>query len=166
MPRLDAISFLKSVLVLDKNRMQWPATWIACLLIGGLSVRAEEAHAIWLQGADISTALTGKTLEGRYGNGRAFTERYLSDGRIEYFENGSQMGGHWSITAGTLCTIYDTDPTGGCFRVSRAGANCFEFYFAARSEEAAPGPDDSKPTWTARGSVSGEPSACQDGANV
>ena len=157
---------IRGAQILDKNRMQRLIIWMAFLLLNSLSVRADNDFAIWLQGADISRALTGKTLEGRYGNGRAFTERYLSDGRIEYFENGAQIGGHWSITAGTLCTIYNTDPTGGCFRVSRAGTNCFEFYFAARSEKAAPGPDNSKPSWTARGSVSGEPSACQDGANV
>jgi hypothetical protein len=124
------------------------------------------AAASWLQGAEISKSLGGKTLEGRYANGRAFTERYLPDGRIEYFEDGNAIGGHWSITAGTLCTIYDTEAAGGCFRVSKLGTNCFEFYFAARTEEAAPGPEGSKPTWTARGSVSGEPHACPDGANV
>jgi hypothetical protein len=121
---------------------------------------------VWLPDADIAAALGGKTIEGRYANGRAFTERYLTDGRVEYMENGQAMGGHWTVTAGTLCTIYDSDPAGGCFRVSRTSANCFEFYFAARTEEAAPGPDGSPPQWTARGSVSGDSAACQDGASV
>ena len=42
--------------------------------------------------------------------------------------------GRWSISEGTLCTIYDNDPTGGCFRVLKTGSNCFEFYFVARNE--------------------------------
>jgi hypothetical protein len=140
------------------------ATFVLMLAATGAGA-ADEATS-WLLGKDIAQALDGKTLEGRYANGRAFIERYLSGGRIEYFDNGTTLGGRWSIQAGTLCTIYDTDSAGGCFRVSRAGANCFEFYFVARTEEAAPGPEGSKPSWTARGSVSGEPNACQDGANV
>lgn len=135
-------------------------------LAAGSGVAAETGDAAWLQNRDIATALAGKTLEGRYASGKAFTERYLDDGRIEYIEGGKTMGGHWSVTAGTLCTIYDTDPAGGCFRVTRVGSNCFEFYFASRTEAAAPGPEDAVPSWTARGSVSGQASACDDSANV
>ena len=46
-----------------------------------------------------------------------------------------ECGGHWSVASGTFCTIYDDDPTGGCFRVQKTGANCFEFYFVARTED-------------------------------
>jgi hypothetical protein len=144
--------------------MKRVAVWIAFVFVVASGIRADAS--LWLQGADLAQALAGKTIEGRYGNGQAFTERYLSDGRVEYLENGAQIGGHWSITAGTFCTIYDDQVSGGCFRVSRASANCFEFYFAAATEEAAPGPAGSKPSWTARGSISGEPNACPDGANV
>ncbi len=120
----------------------------------------------WLADDGIAQALAGKTIEGRYANGRTFTETYAPGGRIAYIENGRQIVGHWSITAGTLCTIYDSDPTGGCYRVSRVGANCFEFYFATRTEAAAPGPEGATPLWTARGSIAGEPAACHDGASV
>lgn len=137
------------------------------LAVTGVPARAEEPQGpLWLKGDAIARALDGKTIEGRYASGRAFTERYLSGGKVEYIERGQVTGGHWSVTAGTLCTIYDNDPAGGCFRVAKVGSNCFEFYFAARTEEAAPGPDGSTPKWTARGSVSGEPAACQDAANV
>ena len=140
--------------------------WAVLLALSAPAALAADAAALWLPSEGIARALTGKTIEGRYANGRAFTERYLADGHLEYLEDGETIGGHWSVTAGTLCTIYDTDPTGGCFRVTKAGANCFEFYFAARTEAAAPGPEGSVPAWTARGSVSGEPEACHDGANV
>ncbi len=136
------------------------------LLTPPLAATAGDAAGPWLPASDIAKALSGRTLEGRYADGRAFTENYKTDGSIEYSESGRTIGGHWSVTAGTLCTIYDTDPTGGCFRVSRNGKNCFEFYFAARTEQAAPGPEGYQPAWTARGAVSGEPTACQDGANV
>ena len=139
------------------------------LVLSALSVLAPAkaaATAIWLGDNEIKDQLGGRTIEGRYASGRAFTETYLANGRVEYLEKGASIGGHWSVIAGTLCTIYDTDPAGGCFRVSKAGKNCFEFYFVTRTEDAAPGADNAKPAWTARGAVSGEATACQDGASV
>lgn len=135
----------------------------AALLVTG---PARGGTTPWLADSDIQSTLAGKTIEGRYADGKAFTESYLPDGRIEYLDGGKKIGGHWSVTAGTLCTIYDVDPTGGCYRVTRVGPNCFEFYFASRTEIAAPGPEGSTPSWTARGSVSGERAACQDNASV
>lgn len=123
-----------------------------------------ETPPVWLQDAEIASALTGKTIDGRYASGRSFSERYNTDGRVQYMEDGASIGGRWSVTAGTLCTIYDADPAGGCFRVARVSANCFEFFFATRTEEAAPG--GPTPQWTARGSVNGEASACQDAESV
>jgi len=133
------------------------ATFMPAVAIG-------ESEPVWLQDAEIASALAGKTIDGRYASGRAFSERYDRDGRLQYMEDGATIGGRWSVTAGTLCTIYDADPAGGCFRVARVSANCFEFFFAARTEEAAPG--GATPQWTARGSVNGEASACQDVESV
>ena len=132
--------------------------------IGQLSGHAQAKD--WLTGVEIEAGLGGKTLEGMYATGRRFTERYLPGGQLEYVEDGNVMTGHWSVTAGTLCTIYDTDPTGGCYRVAQSGSNCFEFYFVSRSEEAAPGPPGVKPDWTARGAVDGQVDACKEGAHV
>lgn len=120
----------------------------------------------WLTGAEIESGLGGKTLEGMYAAGQRFTERYLPGGALEYVEGAAVITGHWSVTAGTLCTIYDTDPTGGCYRVARSGSNCYEFYFVSRSEETAPGPPGVKPGWTARGAVDGQIDACKEGVHV
>ncbi len=120
----------------------------------------------WLTATEIESGLGGKTLEGMYATGRRFTERYLPGGQLEYVEGGVAMTGRWSVTAGTLCTIYDTDPAGGCYRVARSGSNCYEFYFVSRSEDAAPGPPGVKPDWTARGAVDGAIDACKEGAHV
>lgn len=120
----------------------------------------------WLTDAEIASQLGGKTLEGMNATGTRFTEKYLPGGRLEYLENGQTLSGRWSVTAGTLCTIYDLDPAGGCYRVSLSDQNCFEFYFVSRTEEAAPGPPGVKPGWTARGAVDGQIDACKEGANV
>jgi hypothetical protein len=133
--------------------------------VAGLSDASGDDGA-WMTGTDISQAFVGKTIEGWYVDGRPFTERYGPDSRLAYSESGRTIVGRWSITAGTLCTIYDTDPTGGCFRVSRVSENCFVFYFVARAEEAVPRAETSDLYWVARGSISGEAATCPDGASV
>ncbi|HMN38310.1 MAG TPA: hypothetical protein PKD49_11460 [Hyphomicrobium sp.] len=132
--------------------------------IAPVELRAESTA--WLSDADIERSLKGHTLDGMYASGRRFTESYLETGSLAYAEDGMTLSGHWSVRAGMLCTIYDADPTGGCFRVAVMGANCFEFYFVSRSEEALPGPPGTKPGWTARGAVEGKAQACIDGASV
>lgn len=127
---------------------------------------AAGAQNRWLADAEIEQMLKGRTLAGMYASGRRFSEHYQDNGDLEYTEDGITIRGHWSVRSGTLCTIYDTDPTGGCFRVALSGAKCFEFYFVARTEAAAPGPPDVKPDWTARGTTEGEADACEDGAHV
>jgi hypothetical protein len=130
------------------------------LLIIGLAVLSHaqttvaiSAAGLWMDADAISKSFNNATVAGSYANGRPFQEHYRADGRVEYVERGMNIGGRWSVTSGTLCTIYDTDPTGGCFRVAKVSANCFEFYFVARTEEAAPGDERDRPKWTARGSI-------------
>ena len=133
-----------------------------------LSAGCSSAHALdgggYMSGDEISTALGGKTIDGHYRSGRTFTESYKDGGRLEYRDDMRQSGGHWSIVNGTFCTIYDSDPTGGCFRVRRSGSNCYEFYFVARTEEEAKTPRD--PDWTARGWLNDRKDTCVEGANA
>lgn len=120
----------------------------------------------WLSDAQIESHLKGRTLDGMYASGRRFTESYLEGGALQYSEDGLTLTGRWSVRSGTLCTIYDTDPTGGCFRVTAPSHNCLEFYFVTRTEATAPGSPDTKPDWTARGAVEGKAEACAESADV
>ena len=155
------MSFI-SMTVNSKPSRRLSVAVLAAVFASALPAAAGE----WLSNAEIETALKGQTLEGVYATGRRFTERYHADGRVEYTENGVSMEGHWSATADTLCTIYDSDPSGGCFRVAPSGQNCLEFYFVTRDEATAPGPPGKKPDWTARGMVGGEVEACPEISNV
>lgn len=142
-----------------------------CLMTLGLAIMVTTAPAgaksgPWLSNAEIVKKLSGRLLEGAYATGRRFSERYREDGRVDYSEDGLTIEGHWSATADTLCTIYDGDSTGGCFRVAPSGRNCLDFYFVSRTEETAPGPDGTDPSWTARGTVEGEADACHEISNV
>jgi hypothetical protein len=123
------------------------------------------AISAWLTDAELQR-FADATIDGRYADGKAFTEHYAGNGRLTYVEHDMTLGGHWSVTQGTLCTIYDVDETGGCYRVMRVDANCYEFYFVSRTERQAPGPGDGKPRWTARGAIQGQASACRDEPSV
>jgi len=135
-------------------------------LVAGAPLDAVPAMPVWLSGSEIAAQFSGHTIDGRYASGKAFTEQYGADGGVFYTEPGVGLRGHWSVTEGTLCTIYDGDTSGGCYRVARVDINCYEFYFVARTEAAAPGPPDGKPAWTARGALQGKPSACHDEPSV
>ncbi|MFT3732670.1 MAG: hypothetical protein QM780_14825 [Hyphomicrobium sp.] len=133
----------------------------AALLCAPELASRSDAISAWLNDAELQR-FSNATIDGRYANGKPFTEHYASNGRLNYVERDMTLGGHWSITQGTLCTIYDYDETGGCYRVMRVDTNCYEFYFVSRTEQAAPGPSDGKPRWTARGAIQGQSSACRD----
>lgn len=126
---------------------------------------AENGQAAWMSEVAIRAAFSGVTLEGKYGSGKPFTETYEKDGRIAYREGGMSIAGKWSVEAGTFCTIYDSDPTGGCYRVRQVGGNCYEFYFVARTEDQAKA-EPRDPSWTARGSIVGQTGSCAEQHNV
>jgi len=156
-----------SICIGRKAKVALAVACLACAgFLGGETARAVQAAPQWLDGAEIEQKFNNTAIDGRYADGRSFTERYDAGGSLVYTEHGLTMGGHWSVTEGTLCTIYDQDASGGCYRVSRVDTNCYEFYFVSRTEAAAPGPANGKPHWTARGSVQGLPSACRDVPSV
>jgi len=141
--------------------------WLGSVVVLVAVATAAKAYAgaDWLSEVEMSTTFAGVTLEGRYGNGKPFSEKYQPDGRLAYSERGSLVRGRWSLENGTFCTIYDNDPTGGCYRVKKVALNCYEFYFVARTEEQArQAPRD--PSWTARGSVAGKPGTCAEESTV
>lgn len=105
----------------------------------------------WMSGSDITLAFAGQTITGVYVTGLTFRESYRGDGRLDYIEPARRLSGRWSVVADTFCTLYDTVPTGGCYRVQRIGDNCFEFYWAAADEGGAEDGSPTRPRWTARG---------------
>jgi len=142
------------------------ALFVALMVSGLAAAPASAVQSRWLSGNEILAQFKDATIDGRYASGKAFTERYGADGRLTYTEASLALGGHWSVTEGTLCTIYEFDASGGCYRVARVDTNCYEFYFVSRTEAAAPGPSDGKPAWTARGALQGKASACRDAPSV
>ncbi len=136
---------------------------VAAVLLAGAEPRP-------LTGAEIIAAFEGTTVTGTYADGMAFRESYATGGRISYWDPRGDFTGNWSVTNNLFCTFYDPKDSnaalnGGCFRVEKIGANCFDFLVAAQSNEEALDPK-AKPSYTARGSVSGKPSTCPDPLQV
>jgi len=120
----------------------------------------------WMDEGAMRAAFAGKSIQGHYASGKAFTETYLADGSIDYREKGIEYRGHWSLQAGSFCTIYHSDPTGGCYRVRQVSENCYEFYFVTRTEIQAAERDFGRPTWTARAAVADRDATCTDRPSV
>ena len=136
------------------------------LLLSALALAPASAEDSWMSEDALKAAFASKTIQGHYASGKAFTETYTADGTIAYQERSVAYHGHWSLQAGTFCTIYDTDPTGGCYQVKQISDNCYEFYFVARTEAEAASLGPGVPSWTARAAVSDRDATCADKPTV
>ena len=121
-----------------------------------------EPAAGWMNDDDIRIAFDGVTIDGIYSDRTTFTESYLKDGRITYRDTLKQMTGRWSVVEKSFCTIYDGFVSGGCFKVTRHSANCYEFYFLAPSEVAVAGAEPENARWTARGWNKDKAATCDE----
>lgn len=136
---------------------------LSAIGVAGLaSGRAAAMPDAWMDEGALRAAFGGAEIAGVYRDGVKFTEHYDAGGRLTYRELGDVRAGGWSIVAGTFCTIYDHIPTGGCFRVAQVSQNCFEFYFATRTEEQARERSRDPVAWTARAWRTDRPSTCDE----
>lgn len=129
-----------------------------------IGVVMPRASDFWMSDADLEKTFAGKTIVGIYPSGRGFVETFDIGGRVDYRDDRRRVFGRWSVTARTFCTIYEGDASGGCFLVRRMSENCFEFYFAARSNRQDPRPED--PSWSAQAWLLDAPSTCVAGSEV
>jgi hypothetical protein len=143
----------------------------------GLSIALAPALATtpnpWMSEQAMREAFIGKTLDGHYGNGVAWTEAYLADGRLDYREVARRAVGNWYFRGHVFCTFYDRSDShpalsGGCWTTIKTSANCYEFYLAGLSRE--PPFEDDVPSmgqrWNARGWRNDEPSTCTEKPSV
>jgi hypothetical protein len=111
------------------------------------------AEPRWLGDNDLTFVFVGREVAGAYANGVTFTETYRKIGKAEYRDTQSSLEGSWSIKGAAMCTHY-RDKSGGCFRVSRQSANCFELWLMSENGELA------GESWIARSWQVKYPSTC------
>lgn len=113
---------------------------------------------------EIRVTLFGKTLNGEYQTGQAWTERFNTDGSTDYVEDGIAVRGSMSFKNGLLCFSYPAQPehSGGCFEVWKRSLNCFDFY-GADLDKAVTVPLTQRrfgQAWTARAWFADQDSTC------
>jgi hypothetical protein len=132
---------------------------LAFLVVETASAMAGEISV--LKGPDILSMLSGKTVRGAYLDGTAFTETFWPDGKDTYWDPRGTSMGKWSVARDLMCFEYDPEykMAGGCFRVEKSGANCFDFYAMSATMNDAP-VTDKKPRYVARASADGVAGTC------
>ena len=139
---------------------------ILCCILALAPTKAWALDSKVLQGPQIIALLEGKTLKGVYADGTPVQETYAVGGKIpDYVDSRQTSTGTWSVVNNQLCTFYDADMAGGCFRVEIIGSNCFDYFAVASSVEEALTPTG-KPRYTARAHVDGVPDTCPDDLSV
>jgi hypothetical protein len=103
-------------------------------------------------------AFQGKTITGAYADGVEFSETYYADGHLTYSDVRGPATGQWFVRNDLFCTFYE-NMQGGCFRVERLGANCFDFFYASSLPDGATG---ETAHYTARGAATDARSTCPD----
>lgn len=131
-----------------------------------LPVTAQPVSPGWMGDDDIRAAFRDVTIDGNYGDGAKFTESYNRDGRLAYSDGARRMTGRWSVVNSAFCTLYDGSSSGGCFKVTRHSANCYEFYFLAASETDAARSEAQAPHWTARAWDTRRAATCDEKPSV
>ena len=122
---------------------------------------AETADVSVLKGQDILSILSGKTIRGAYADGTSFTETFWPDGKDSYWDPRGISTGHWSVAQDLMCFEYDPEynMAGGCFRIEKIGANCFDFYVLTQMKND-PVSDTKKPRYVAQASADGAKGTC------
>jgi hypothetical protein len=131
----------------------------------GLAATPASANR-WMSQEAMRAAFIGKTLDGHYVDGLAWSETYSAEGRLDYRESLRKGLGFWYFRGQVFCTFYDPGHglSGGCWTTVQASTNCYEFYLAGLSDRGAEGESSPGPLsgWLARAWRKGEPSTCED----
>lgn len=130
-----------------------------------LAVMNSSAHALrgWMQQDEILAELTGIMITGLYPSNIAWAEQINRDGTTDYREGAERRPGHWTVSGELYCFVYAQAHQGGCFRIVRHSANCYELYTASIGGIApSPPPTAEAMAWNGRMWREAEPGTCQE----
>ena len=132
------------------------------LAFAGLA-RAEDDRSglVWMSGAQIRAEFSGHPLVGIYPSSRQWTELIRPDGSSDYREGDKHWLGTWWIRDREFCFSYAPPGVGGCFRVTRISANCFELYEFESGQGTAEAPPNIAEAWNGRMWHADRPLTCE-----
>lgn len=105
---------------------QWRAFSIALYFTAASAALADQQH--WMTADAIRAEFAGKALAGIYPSGVTWSEDIAADGTTDYREALVRRPGRWWLTTLEFCFSYPPPGIGGCFRVVKMSANCYEIY--------------------------------------
>lgn len=116
---------------------------------------------VWMPGDEIAAAFSGKPIAGIYPSLRPWSETINADGTTDYREGENHWHGRWWIRDREFCFSYPSPGVGGCFRVTRISANCFELYEFATPHADGEVPPDIANLWNGRMWHADRPTTCE-----
>lgn len=124
---------------------------------------AAAVDRVWMQDAQLRAELTGVKLAGIYPGGLSWSEVVSNDGTTDYEEPNTRRAGRWTIAGELYCFIYAVPSQGGCFRVVKHSANCYELYTASiGGEPPAQPPPAAAMSWNGRMWRDAERTSCDE----
>lgn len=134
-------------------------------VVAAVGFHAPSAHALrgWLQEDEIRAELTSTKLTGLYPSNIVWAELINPDGTTDYQEGAERRPGRWTVSGELYCFVYAQAHQGGCFRIVRHSANCYELYTASIGGIApSPPPAANAMAWNGRMWREAEPGTCQE----
>lgn len=144
--------------------MRRPALLLVLVAIGTLAGPVESrAERGWMQQAEILAELTNLKITGLYPTNVPWSEQINPDGTTDYFEGNERRPGRWYVQGDLYCFAYALPHQGGCFRIVKQSANCYELYTASIGNvgPAVPPPANAM-AWNGRMWREAEPGTCGD----
>lgn len=124
------------------------ATAAATLTVTSIVAAADEpVSTAWMNADAIRSEFSGKALAGVYPGGKTWAEDIFDDGKTDYREAGVRRPGQWWTTKLEFCFSYPEPGVGGCFRISKVSANCYELYDYSSEFGRAEVPPPGKGSW-------------------
>jgi hypothetical protein len=136
-----------------RGRLSGFAAWLAFALAFGVTPDARAQRFIdrnAMSRDEIVAAFVDQQLSGIYPSGLPWSELIRADGTSDYREGGNRREGRWWMRGDQFCFRYELPMSGGCFRVVRIGANCYELYAVTTSGTAPPAPPNAEGHWNGR----------------
>ncbi|MDX2155215.1 MAG: hypothetical protein SFW09_01800 [Hyphomicrobiaceae bacterium] len=121
----------------------------------------QRSDLVWMSGEEIQTEFSGKPLAGLYPSERDWREKIHADGTTDYAEGDKRWRGAWWVQDREFCFSYPPPGAGGCFRVTRISANCFELYEFGSAQGRSDEPPNLANLWNGRMWHSDRPTTCE-----
>lgn len=128
-------------------------TWTAAV--------ADDPVAGWMPADGIRSEFSGQSLAGIYPGGKPWSEDIAADGTTDYREAEIRRPGQWWTTKLEFCFSYPEPGVGGCFRITKVSANCYELYDYSSKFGRAEAPPLQKGAWNGRMWRTQAPHTCE-----